>query len=812
MKEIQLLNGIWKCKSDPEELGALNNYFGADFNDDDWYDIKVPGHWQDEVEELKDYSGTVWYRTKFKVPNDFLKDENERVRLLFKGIFYKSEYYLNGEFLGTHEGYFDTHGYEVGDMLVKGDDKANVLAVKVICENEPDMNNKKQIIGTFGHWDASDPNFNAGGIWNDVLLYKSGNAYIERLKLITKLKNENMATEKISIFLDSAIDAELKGKISFTPHNFQGNSYSQDLVIKVEKGKNKHTFELPMKNPALWWTWDLGKPNLYDVKLELIMNNQITDELKTRTGIKEFKNNRKQYGLIKGEKWNIEFNKKRFFPKGTNIPPWQHLATGNKEKFSKRLQMLIDANMNIIRVHAHIDRDELHQACDELGILIWQDLPLQWFYAKSKFDQAKLDAKRAVQKIQHHPSQAIWCAHNEPIKFPNAKEILKMVFFILLSSWFTNLIRANLLGPLMSSWTGIGLKIVKEIIFIIIWLVIYNTFGILLDLEIPSLIAYNSNRSNLDPQLHDIMREEEENQNMVIPYSGICKGGVWPMFSTYAYTDIHAYPGWYASYFKGYRGLKKFLKPSLRNHARFVTEYGSQALPSKGVMFRILEPAERWPLNWKKLAKKHRCQPMFCKWWFPPKMAKNLEEYIELSQDYQAEQVHMQTEIFRRLKHNPMEGLITFLGYDCFPAVDWSFIDIDLKPKKAYYTVQKAFEPLYAFLDKWPKKKYKPGDIFESDVFLTNDYLEDKEAVSVQWKLSRENKNIIRTGDFKTKIKADMVKKIGKIEFKIPEENLYEDGEHHEIYLSISTLNPSGKRKVINNTYRIDINKYKWPH
>src|SRR3546814_16558259 len=66
-----------------------------------------------------------------------------------------------------------------------------------------------------------------------------------------------------------------------------------------------------------------------------------------------------------------------------------------------------------------ISRPELYDAADERGLLIWQDLPLQWGYARGIRKQAVQQATAAVDLLGHHPSLAIWCGHNEPMAVEN---------------------------------------------------------------------------------------------------------------------------------------------------------------------------------------------------------------------------------------------------------------------------------------------------------------------------------------------------------------------------------------------------------
>ncbi len=65
-------------------------------------------------------------------------------------------------------------------------------------------------------------------------------------------------------------------------------------------------------------------------------------------------------------------------------------------------------------MHGHISRPELYDAADELGMLIWQDFPLQWGYARAVRRQAVQQVVKAVDLLGHHPSIAVWCGHNEP--------------------------------------------------------------------------------------------------------------------------------------------------------------------------------------------------------------------------------------------------------------------------------------------------------------------------------------------------------------------------------------------------------------
>ena len=79
------------------------------------------------------------------------------------------------------------------------------------------------------------------------------------------------------------------------------------------------------------------------------------------------------------------------------------------------MQLAVDANLDLLRIHAHVTRLELYDAADAAGLLLWQDLPLQWGYARGTRKEAVRQAREMVDLLGHHPSVALWCAHNEPL-------------------------------------------------------------------------------------------------------------------------------------------------------------------------------------------------------------------------------------------------------------------------------------------------------------------------------------------------------------------------------------------------------------
>src|SRR3546814_21068824 len=88
------------------------------------------------------------------------------------------------------------------------------------------------------------------------------------------------------------------------------------------------------------------------------------------------------------------------------------LAEATAEDLARDVDLALDANLDLLRIHGHISRPELYDAADERGLLIWQDLPLHWGYASGIRKQAVPPAHAAVDLLGPPPSLATWCGHH----------------------------------------------------------------------------------------------------------------------------------------------------------------------------------------------------------------------------------------------------------------------------------------------------------------------------------------------------------------------------------------------------------------
>jgi len=848
---MKKLDGIWKFSPDPNELGEEKEFYKPEFDDKDWLDAKVPGHWQEDVEGMRNYEGVAWYRTRFSY-------ERERkdgiVWLEFGGVFYKAEVWLNGKKIGENEGYFFPFRFDVTDVIKE----ENVLAVKVTSRDERNINKKEQVAGVFYHWDCRDPTFNPGGIWRSVLIYETGYAYIERVKIIPKIKGKD-ALLKIILWIGSKKKGRAKLFLKIRPKNFEGEEIVKEKEIELDEGLNYFEEEILVKDAKLWWTWDLGEQYLYLLETEVSFDGELSDRKVEQFGIKELK-------LVKeGSAWVLYLNGKRFYARGTNYAPSiQRLARSNYELVKNDVKMMKEANMNMVRIHAHVDIPELYDALDEEGILAWQDMPLQWMYSKKAEKAALNSARKLVQMYENRASLGIICAHNEPFKFPTTIEFVILILGFIIGafvSWIIGTFSITALRqppfgpyripfwydlieflatPLIPGFLGRFITY-GTIISILLVIYFYFTplahavgshealiFSIILGIIFPwdamliltlwliatdnAIIAirWNWNKDVLDKKLVKVIREEDRDVHPIVWYSG---GFGW--INKAHGTDIHIYDGWYSAFyiwlkpFKsifGYRHAKLNFSGFFKHVPRFVTEYGAQSFPEKENFLKMLPDNLRkkveegkWPEYYDELAKYlekyHQYQPFFMHQWLKPKKFKSLEEFIEATQEYQAELTKFYNEYWRSMKYRPCGGALQFMFTDTAPVIDWAVVDYWRKPKKAYYATKLSFEPVYAFID-WPKPSYKVGKDYRHTLYLVNDlYKKFKVKVEVLIEYESGDEEKVYEGEFELR-EDDYQKYPGEIKLRFKER-----GEH-KIVIVLNT-----GEKEIRNEYKVIVKR-----
>ena len=324
--------------------------------------------------------------------------------------------------MGFHEGYFQPFSFLINEQLnFTGE---NELIVRVNSPLEPQTVDwslhKRMIKGVLSHhdarpggaWSERGQEKNTGGIWNDVYLQTSNKLTIDRINVTPEINfksDRGIAKVDLNLTYPGKLTKSVDIQLQLAPGNFSeipGKVKSVKRQLKL--GVNHLHFDVEQPNPRLWQTWDRGLPNLYKLQVSISQGEQLLDSHQTKFGFRTIEYDRE--AMV----WKL--NGKRLFIRGTNYIGSQWLSELTPEKSNFDAFLMKQANINAVRVHAHVTNPNFYDVCDRLGILVWQDFPLQWGYQEGDefIQQAIAQGKDMINLLYNHPAIMAWSLHNEP--------------------------------------------------------------------------------------------------------------------------------------------------------------------------------------------------------------------------------------------------------------------------------------------------------------------------------------------------------------------------------------------------------------
>ncbi len=685
------LSGTWRAVIADEDLRRT---FTADgFEDDGWEDIEVPGHWA-STPAFVGVDGPLLYRRGFEAPPP---EEGRRSWLVLDGIFYQGDVWLDEAYVGATEGYFFHHTFEVTEALSARAEHA--LAIEVVCSPQEDRAAKRNLTGVFQHWDCHDRDVNPGGIWRPVRLEETGPVRFRRPSMICTDASETQAVVAIAAVVDTLDAGTFEIRTTVRAADGGATIVEQRTDHPLAAGENRVEWTVGVPDPERWWPWSLGDQPLHDVAIEVrTPGGEVSHRVTRRLGLR----------TVELRNWIAHVNGERLYLKGSNQGPTrQALADAAPDELRRDVALAKEAGLDFLRLHAHITRPELYDAADEAGLLLWQDLPLQWGYARGVRRQAVRQARKAVELLGHHPSVAIWCGHNEPMAIDIDAEALADPAAV------RRLAVRALAAQELPTW----------------------------------------NRTILDRSIKRSLRKADPSRPV------IANSGMFPHLPQLDGTDTHTYFGWY---FGDERDFPTFLR-RIPRLARFVTEFGAQAVPDTA---DFCEP-DRWPdLDWPRLARTHNLQKHAFDRYVPPADHATFDEWRDATQQYQAVVIKHHIEALRTLKYRPTGGFAQFCFADGHPAVTWSVLGHDRAPKAGFDALVDACRPVIVVCER-PPVAVRPGERLSLAIHAVSDLHRPVRGAQVRATVTWPGGD--ETWAWQGDLPADDCIRIGAIDLEVPE-------------------------------------------
>ncbi len=356
----------------------------------------------------------------------------ERVHLVLRGVDYIGDLFLNGRFLGRHEGMFSPQVHDVTDLLT-GDDRLAVrilgnrwlprdrsgLRLKLLNRLEerlnhmpglfPDRRDTLKCQMGFG-WDFAPP-LRTLGIWDDVYLLRSGDAFLRDLVVRSEVA-ETRAALTLTVEIDARRGGPAQLRVTLTGRTFEAAPLTVERSILLPPGPSRHTLALTIPRPRLWQPWDQGEPHLYDLEVQVRRGGKRSDALRRAVGLRRLEWKGRQLYL----------NGRRVPIRGANWVPADILpGRVGAGDYRALLTLAREANMNMLRVWGGglRERRAFYDLCDRLGILVWQEFPFACAFvtryprSPDYLQLVETEVRAIVRDLRRHPSIVLWCGGNE---------------------------------------------------------------------------------------------------------------------------------------------------------------------------------------------------------------------------------------------------------------------------------------------------------------------------------------------------------------------------------------------------------------
>ncbi len=712
---VYLTSASWRIESVEDEKDFSNVLEGKG----EWEEVKLP-HFGEPLGRVISY-----YRKEINITKEMM--DKGSLFICFKAVDYIANVFINGRYLGSHEGFFAPFEFNFTQYANEG---KNTLVVQVKNDYSTTGGTSKE-----GERVKGDKIFGATNLGYDdpvhgwhhspvgMGIYQD--CYVEArspLHINDIFVRPQLDTEEAEIWLEVNnylnYTKAVKFKLSVYGQNFK-ETIVEDLeyipsslhipgVGDLAKPTDWEETNLPMgygvnflktrikiSNPKLW---NNKTPWLYQLQVKMYNEkDELTDVQSRQFGMRSF-----TMDTVSIPKGMMSLNGEAIRLRGANT-----MGFMQQDVFKKDWDQLIEdillakiCNMNYYRLTQRPVQPEIYEYCDKLGMMTQTDLPLFGGLRPNKWAEAVKQAEEMERLVRSHPCNIMVTYINE--RFPNAE--------------------------------GAPQRNMAE----------YEEYARLFTACDQAVHKANPDR---------VIKAADGDYDP--PSPGL--------------PDNHCYNAWYNGHGLGLGELHQgHWIPTKPDWYYACGEFGAEGLDPENIM-RKYYPKEWLPQtkeeekNWnsEKIVKAQTQN--FHYLWFNTQ--NTLHDWIEASQEHQAWGTKILTESFRR---NPM--MVSFaihLFIDAWPA-GWmkAIMDVDRQPKKAFFVYRDALEPLMANL-RTDRYDFTSGEEIETEAWICNDLNISPNNYTLNYQFERKGK-VVFANKITPGIPKNSTKFQGYIKFQAP--------------------------------------------
>ncbi len=399
MSAIYSLNGKWDLIFDTNNIGIDQRWYANPPETE--LEAEVPSTWE---KQFGKYPGSIaFYFRRFKIDESF---NPKRTFMRFYGSSFHTTLWLNGKLVGTNQGSYNRFDLNVAKALKTDEENLICLRVATVAANRVEGTPISDLpVGTAYH----DIPF--GGIWNDIELVNGGKSCILEANVIA-----DADSGKFDVEMKFSNPRNHSNKLLFLVTGPEGEISKFEKEIKLEKEDTTLKVPLQLKE---WSKWSIEEPKLY--KLQIALDKSYLVE---RTfAFRKFDIYRNEFylndapirlqGIVYGQ-----------------TDPLDGVFNLDEKTLRKDLTHLKSLGFNAIRSGGAPLGNMALSICDELGLLVWQDLPIQMQRSSKEGLELSRDLiGELITQSKSHPSLVIWVlgSDNGTLMLENGTKLLKHV-------------------------------------------------------------------------------------------------------------------------------------------------------------------------------------------------------------------------------------------------------------------------------------------------------------------------------------------------------------------------------------------------
>lgn len=352
---------------------------------------------------------TLWYKREVTIPSDW---DGKRVMLNFGAVDYNADVYVNGTTgryrVATHKGGHTAFSADITGKIKDG--KATIYVKVTDPTDEFGQPVGKQRRYPNGGGDIYYTS--TSGIWQTVWLEPVDNTYATSVKITPDVDNSTLTVEPV---MHDGNGATVTVKL-----------LDGDNVVATQTAPAGQPVQLALSGAKLWSPND---PFLYNIEVNVEKSGKVVDSFDSYAAMRKISYAKNQDGY-----WRLQLNNKDLFQFGLldqGYWPDGLMTAPTDEALRFDIQKTKDWGFNMIRKHMKTEPARWYRHCDELGILVWQDMPStfrtdednwiteDWYPEHACSQDGTLEKryrdewKEIIEEFYSYPCIVVWTPFNE---------------------------------------------------------------------------------------------------------------------------------------------------------------------------------------------------------------------------------------------------------------------------------------------------------------------------------------------------------------------------------------------------------------